>query len=236
VRRLIVRADIAGGTKKVTEGLADRNIVFAVGMRTSDVAAAIIADIDEKLWVPALNADGELRDGAQVAEVDELVPCWAPKGTRAIVRRERPHPGASLRLWDYNGLRHQVTLTNGPDGDPVELEAHHRAHAQVENRIKNLKDTGLGRLPFSDYNANRAWVELVLLAAVLLAALQTLIENPELSAAEPRRLRYTLLHIAARVVRRSRRTHVRLDQTWPWTAVLVAVHQRLDAMPAPTAC
>jgi hypothetical protein len=236
VRRLVVRADTAGGTKKVTAGLADRNIVFSVGMRTSDVAAAIIAGIDEKLWVPAVNADGELRDGAQVAEVPELVPSWAPKGTRAIVRRERPHPGASLRLWDYNGLRHQVTLTNDPDGDPVELEAHHRAHAQVENRIKNLKDTGLGRLPFSNYNANRAWVELVLLAAVLLAALQTLIENPELAVAEPRRLRYTLLHIAARVVRRSRRTHLRLDRTWPWTAVLLAVHRRLDAMPAPTAC
>ena len=236
VRRLVVRADTAGGTSKVTKGLAARNIVFSVGMRTSDVAAAIIADIDENVWIPAINLDGQPRQGAQVAEVAELVPSWAPKGTRAIVRRERPHPGASLRLWDYNGLRHQVTLTNDPDGDPVELEAHHRAHAKVENRIKNLKDTGLSRLPLSDYNANRAWVELVLLAAVLLAALQTLIEDPELSVAEPRRLRYTLLHIAARVVRRSRRTHVRLDRTWPWTAVLVAVHRRLDALPAPATC
>ncbi|MCC5947155.1 MAG: transposase [Nitriliruptoraceae bacterium] len=94
----------------------------------------------------------------------------------------------------------------------------------------------MSRLPFSDYNANRAWVELVLLAAVLLAAVQTLIEDPELSVAEPRRLRYTLLHIAARVVRRSRRTHVRLDRIWPWTDVLVAVHRRLEVMAAPAAC
>lgn len=236
VRRLVVRADTAGGTCKVTRGLAARNVVFSVGMRTSDLAAAIIADIDETLWVPAVDMNGEPREGAEVAEVPELVPSWAPPGTRAIVRRERPHPGASLRLWDYNGLRHQVTLTNDPAGDPVKLEAHHRAHAQVENRIKNLKDTGLSRLPFSNYNANRTWIELVLLATVPLAALQTLIDDPELAVAEPRRLRYTLLHIAARVVRRSRRTHVRLDRTWPWTAVLVIVHRQLDAMPAPAAC
>ncbi|MCC5947156.1 MAG: hypothetical protein JJT89_01760 [Nitriliruptoraceae bacterium] len=120
--------------------LKSRTGRLALGsLRTSELAAAIIADIDESLWSPALNTDGELRDGAEVAEVPELVP-WAPGGTRAIVRRERPHPGASLRLWDYNGLRHQVTLTNDRDGDPVELERHHRAHAQVENRIKNLKD------------------------------------------------------------------------------------------------
>ena len=234
-RRLVVRADTAGGTAKVTKGLAARNLVFSVGMRANDIAAAVIAAIDEDAWVPALNPDGQPREGAEVAEVPELVPAWAPEGTRAIVRRERPHPGASLRLWDHNGLRHQVTLTNDRDGDPVELERHHRAHAQVENRIKNLKDTGLSRLPFSDFDANRAWVELVLLAAVLLTALRTLIDDPELSVAEPRRLRYTLLHIAARVVRRSRRTHVRLDRTWPWTAVLVAVHRQLDAMPEPAA-
>lgn len=152
------------------------------------------------------------------------------------MRRERPHPGASLRLWDHNGLRHQVTLTNDTEGDPVELERHHRAHAQVENRIKNLKDTGLSRLPFSDYDANQAWIELVLLADLFLAALQHLSGDDELAVAEPRRLRYTLLHIAARVVRHSRRTIVRLDRTWPWTPVLVGIHRRLDSMAALAAC
>jgi hypothetical protein len=177
----VVRADTAGGTAKVTRGLAARNVIFSVGMRANEAAAGVIESIDEDAWVAALNCDGRPREGAQVVEVPALVPAWAPVGTRAIVRRERPHPGASLRLWDYNGLRHQVTLTNDPDRDPVDIERDHRAHAQVENRIKNLKDCGLSRLPFSNYNANRAWVELVLLAALLLAALQTLIDDDELA-------------------------------------------------------
>jgi hypothetical protein len=234
--RLMVRADTAGGTAKVTKGLAARNLLFSVGMRANDAAAAVIADIDDNAWVPAVNTDGQPRDGAEVAEVPELVPHWAPQGTRAIVRRERPHPGASLRLWDHNGLRHQVTLTNDPDRDPVVLEREHRAHAQVENRIKNLKDTGLSRLPFSDYDANRTWVELVLLADLLLTALQTLIDDDELAVAEPRRLRYALLHVAARIVDHARQVRLRLDRTWTWTHLLVAIHRRLDAMPVPATC
>jgi hypothetical protein len=230
-RRLVVRADTAGGTAKVTKGLAARNLVFSVGMRASEAAAGVVEAIDEDVWTPAINTDGTVREGAEVAEVPALVPSWAPAGTRAIVRRERPHPGASLRLWDHNGLRHQVTLTNDPDGWAVEIERHHRAHAQVENRIKNLKDTGLSRLPFSDYDANRTWIELVMLADLLLVALQTLTGDDELAVAVPRRLRYTLLHIAARVVDHARRTIIQLDRTWPWTPVLVAVHRRLDAMP-----
>jgi hypothetical protein len=235
-RRLVVRADTAGGTKKVATGLAARNVTFMVGMRANEVAAAVIADIDEDVWVPAVNTDGRPREGAEVAEVPELVPSWAPEGTRAIVRRERPHPGASLRLWDHNGLRHQVTLTNDADRDPVAIERDHRAHAQVENRIKNLKDTGLSRLPFSDHDANQTWVELVFLADLLLTALQTLTGDDELAVAEPRRLRYTLLHVAAKITHHARQIRLRLDRTWPWTHVLVAIHRRLDATPAPTVC
>lgn len=137
------------------------------------------------------------------------------------------HPGASLRLWDYNGLRHQVTLTNDPDPDIVALERFHRQHAQVENRIKQLKDCGLNRLPLTDYTANQVWFEQLLVASLLLAGLRVLIDDEQLSAAEPRRLRYTLLHVAAKIVRHARQVTLRLDQAWPWTRLLVKAHDRL---------
>ena len=63
-----------------------------------------------------------------------------------------------MRLWDYNGWRYQVVLTNAEGADIAAVEAAHRGHAQVESRIKNLKDTGLARLPFADYTADRTWV------------------------------------------------------------------------------
>jgi hypothetical protein len=230
-RGLRVRADTAAGTKKMLTGLVARNVVFFVGMRVSDVAVAAMGDIDPDVWVPAVNADGEARDGAQVCEWPALVPDWAPEGTRAIVRRERPHPGASLRLWDHDGWRHQVTLTNDSDPDIVALEAFHRAHARVENRIKQLKATGLSRLPFHAFHANRVWFELVLIATLLLVALRILVDDDELAVAEPRRLRYTLLSIAARITRHARRTWLRLDRSWPWTPQLLAVLDRLSTTP-----
>jgi hypothetical protein len=207
-------------------------VVFSVGMRTSDVAVVGIRDIDETSWRDAVDDDGKPRDGAQVTEAPALVPAWAPEGTRAIVRRERPHPGASLRLWDYNGWRHQVVLTNDDSADIAAVEATHRGHAQVENRIKNLKDTGLSRLPFGAYDANRAWVQLVLLAAVLLAALQQLIDDDELRVAEPRRIRYALLHVAAKIAVHARRTWLHLDAAWPWTPQLLIAHRQLPRLAA----
>jgi hypothetical protein len=42
------------------------------------------------------------RRGAPVAEI-AVVPDWMPDGTRVIMRRERPHPGAPLKLWDHHG-------------------------------------------------------------------------------------------------------------------------------------
>lgn len=231
-RRLVVRADTAGGSRKMLTGVAARNLIFSVGMRTSDEAVAGIQAIDETTWQPAFDADGQPREGAQVTEAAHLVPSWAPEGTRAIVRRERPHPGASLRLWDYNGWRHQVVLTNDDDADIAAVEARHRGHAQVENRIKNLKDTGLSRLPFRAWHANRLWVELVLLAAVLLAALQQLVDDDELRVAEPRRVRYALLNVAAKIADHARRTWLHLDAAWPWTPQLLVAHQRLRELTA----
>jgi hypothetical protein len=81
----------------------------------------------------------------------------------------------------------------------------------------NLKDTGLSRLPFSDYGANQTWVELVLLADLLLTALQTLTGDDELAVAEPRRLRYALLRVAAKITHHARQIRLKLDRTWPWT-------------------
>lgn len=227
-RRVVVRTDTAGGYGKTLKGLVDRNLVFYVGLRSSAARADIIAALDEGGWMQAYDADGRAREGAQVREVSDLVPDWAPVGTRAIIRRERPHPGASLRLWDHDGWRHQVTLTNDL-GEVVDLELVHRTHARVENRIKDLKDTGLGRLPFGSWAANLVWFELVLLAGLLLAALRAHIDDDhDLARAEPRRLRYALLAIAARIVHHAGRVELRLDRTWPWTPVLLGVDRRLD--------
>ena len=54
-----------------------------------------------------------------------------------------------------------------------------------------------------------------------------LIKYRELAKAEPRRLRYTLLHTAGSFARSGRRTRLRLAANWPWTPDLISAFARL---------
>jgi hypothetical protein len=122
-----------------------------------------------------------------------------PDGTRVIARRERPHPGAQLSLFDREeGMRHQVFLTDTAygEGSLRHLEVRHRAHARVEDRIRSGKTTGIGRFPSRHFQINAAWLELALTGADLPAWTQTLLLDGELATAEPKKLRYRLLHTA----------------------------------------
>jgi hypothetical protein len=223
---VVVRADTAGHVHAFVAGLAARNIEFSISARVSDQLDAAIMRISARRWRPAINPDGSPRRGAQIVELRDVTLPAVPAGTRIIVRRERPHPGAQLRLWDHDGWRHQVLLTNSA-GDARRLEVRHRRHGDVENRIKNAKDCGLERMPFTSFDANAAWMEMVLAAADLLVWCQQLLLDGELAVAEPRTLRYRLLHVAGRLVHRSRQLWLRLPEHWPWTSDLLAAYQRL---------
>ena len=111
----------------------------------------------------------------------------------------------------------------------------HRAHARVEDRIRTGKDTGLGHLPSRHEHINAVWVELALIAADLLALAQTMLltDQPDLHRAEPKTLRYRLLHTAARITRGQRRVFLRLAQHWPWTLALAQAFRRLRLIPLP---
>ncbi len=225
---VLVRADTAGAVRGFIDGLVARNCEFSVGGRVCASLDAAISAVAPDAWVAARDANGTPRRGAQVAELDVTLDHW-PSGTRAICRREKPHPGAQLRLWDHDGLRHQVVLTNS-QGDLVDLELRHRRHAEVENCIRNLKDCGLERMPFTAFTANAAWMELVLTAADLLAWCQRICLAGELARAEPRTLRYRLLHTAGRLVHRSRQVLLRLPEHWPWANELAHAYQRLGLL------
>ena len=116
-----------------------------------------------------------------------------------IVRRERPHPGAQLSFTDHDGYRFQAILTDQTDPDIAVLERRHRQRARVEDRIRDDKDTGLAKLPFKAFALNEVWVEIVMLAHDLIVWTQALVLDGELAKAEPKRLRYRLLHVAARL-------------------------------------
>ena len=115
---------------------------------------------------------------------------------RVLVRRERAHPGAQLSLFEHrDGWRYQGFATDTPIGQLAHLEARHRAHARVEDRIRCSKDTGLGRFSSRQFALNAVWLELALTAADLIAWTQTALLDGDLARAEPKTLRYRLLHV-----------------------------------------
>ena len=148
-----------------------------------------------------------------------------------LCRREDAHPGAQLRFTDHDGHRFQVFLTDQADDDLARLELRHRQRARVEDRIRAAKATGLRNLPFDRWRRNAVWLELVLAAQDLVCFTQTLLLDGALAVAEPKTLRYRLLHVAARVVRHARRTILRLQATWPWALELAGAFARLRALP-----
>jgi hypothetical protein len=237
---ILVRCDSAGASHDFLDhirGLREDGVrsFFSVGAAiTEPIRAAIVACVD---WLPAIDADRELRDGAEIAEITHLVNLAAyPDGTRMIVRRERPHPGAQLSLFDtVEGMRHQVFITDSPRShcSLQLLELRHRGHSRVEDRIRTGKDSGFGRFPSRLFAINAAWLQLALVGIDLLAWTRTLLLDGEHAIAEPKRLRYRLLHVAARVVRTARRTYVRIAHQWPWARDLVAAYARLDTLPRP---
>lgn len=244
---ILVRSDSAGCTYGFLAHIRSlrelgMNTFFSVGVAIGEpIREAIKTAIDHpEQWAPALDADGQPRDGAQVCEITGLLPVELranyPDDTRFIVRRERPHPGAQLSLFDsVEGFRHQVMATDtGPGSGSIQfLEARHRAHARVEDRIRCGKDTGFGRFPSRVFAINAAWLELALCAIDLIAWTQHLLLDGDLAAAEPKRLRYRLLHVAARITRSARRTRLRIAERWPWAEHLVTAFDRLAVLPQP---
>jgi hypothetical protein len=151
--------------------------------------------------------------------------------------RHRPGgPGATLDAFEIrDGYRYQAIAINSRRGQLAFLEARHRAHARVEDRIRTGKDTGLGHLPSRHENINAVWVELALIAADLLALSQSMLltDEPDLHRAEPKTLRYRLLHTAARITHGQRKVFLRLAEHWPWAPALAQAFRRLRQIPLP---
>lgn len=221
---VVVRTDTGGGVKDFLHHITDLGLQYSVGFYGMPPIVEALAKVPRQAWRAALDGDGSPREGAQVAELTRYLPetlrGW-PKGMRVIARRERPHPGAQLRLTDDNGWRITCFATNTIGWSIPDLEVRHRQRARAEDRIRNLKDTGLRNLPFHGFNHNQIWLEIISLAADLLVWTQTLaFSDTPARRWEPKRLRLRLLAVAGRIIKSGRRCRLRLPRDWPWNHLI----------------
>jgi hypothetical protein len=230
---ILARSDSAGASHAFAGACRETRVRFSFGYAIDERVRAAILELPERAWRPAVNGDGEPREGAWVTELTGHIGLehW-PAGSRLICRRERPHPGAQLSFTDHDGHRFQCSITDQPDHDLTALEARHREHAIVEDRVRALKSTGLANLPFSAFAANQAWLEAALVAHDLTVWTQLLLFDGDHQRCEPKRLRYRLLHVAARLTRHARRVTLHLPADWPWAGAIARAFKRLATLPA----
>jgi hypothetical protein len=235
--QLMVRADSGFYSARVVQACRAGGVRFSITVKLYNNVHAVISTIPEEAWKPI---PYWLEDGADVAAVDwrafksrtgEGIPC------RLVVRRTRPTPGSQLALiaqYSYHAF-----MTDR-DGDPVELDAWHREHANCENAIRDLKyGVGLNHLPSGRFGANAAWLALNVIAhnlsrwTVRIGGIDT--EN---STATPERphgkafvttdtLRRRYLAIPGRLATSARRVYLHMPSRWPWAEQF---HAMLDAI------
>lgn len=223
---------------------------FSIGARMLGSMRKVIAAIDEDQWTPV----PYFEPGAAVAEIGWRVfdqhrtksGPWRGNGTwvRLIVRRTPTPPQIRARHQTARGevpgqqelfpsYEYHPFITDQP-GDPVALDTFHRAHAEVELAIRDLKHgLALNHLPTGRFGANHAWLILQTIAHNLgrwTARLGALAATPRQTI---KTLRRRYLTVAARLVGHARRYRLRLPTHWPWAGPLLAALARLRALPAP---
>jgi hypothetical protein len=233
--RALVRADSGGGTREFLRWLTARSrpLHYSVGMPVTEDMREAILKVPAKSWTPAYDGDGQVRDGAWVADITGLLDLsgW-PAGMRVIVRKERPHPGAQLRFTDIDGHRFTAMATDARRGQLADLELRHRRRARCEDRIRGAKDTGLRNLPLKGFAQNQVWCEIAALASELIAWTQMLALTGTARRWEPKRLRLRIFSVAGRLARGGRRLRLRLAERWPWSGETTAAIARLQALPS----
>ncbi len=248
---LLITVDGAGATLDLIRHITALNAApgrrahYSVGFDLDHRARTAIGKVPEKMWEHVSDRDGAPRDldDAGVIELtgllrasvggDELAN-WPPD-MRIICRRERPSSGAQLcALEETDGWRYQLFATNTAGKQLAFLEARHRAHARVEDYIRCAKDTGVEHLPSKSLKINQTWCVAATIAADLLSWLRLLCLDKSLAAAEPKTLRYRILHTAVRLARGQRRRKIKIPETWPWAHELETAFQTALALTAPT--
>src|SRR6266571_4762145 len=225
-------------------------VIYSIGWALGGREKAALRLVPEQTWQIAIDSRGEVRERradracpdtccahrecwieeAHVTELTSLLregphgdqlKAW-PTSMRVFARRERPHPGAQLTLFEAeDGWRYSLWVTNRPAatrgwlGQCAYIDAAHRVQARVEDAIRTGKDTGLGHFPSHDYKVNAAWLTAAMTGQILLAWLKLLALDGDLARAEPKTLRYRVLHAAARLVRGGRRRCLKIAATWP---------------------
>lgn len=234
--QLWVRIDSAGYTGEVVDTCDRHQAWFTVTARQNTrirgAIAALAAD-PATVWVAA--AGHEHNRGSQIAETTVA---FAGRQLRLVVRRQPAGADgdAQLSFDDLDGWRFHAIITNIDIADrtAVQVEAHHRARGGVpEDTIRSLKEGfGFDHAPLGAFFGNWLWQQASALAHNVTVWLRRLALPEPFQRIRTKRLRLTLLNVAARVGTHARRIQLRFARGYRWAQAVADAIDRLHALPA----
>ncbi|GAA1134359.1 IS1380 family transposase [Arthrobacter flavus] len=235
--RILIRTDSAGASRKFLWHLHEAGVQFSTSYPLPASKAHMVHWLEDKTnWQPALDTAGNERPDAWVINATDVIPLIDyPPGTNIYLRAEPLHPGAQPTLLDLDGHRITAFLTNSPRWHAPALDARHRARGRCENRIKTLKKTGLGKLPFHSFAANQAWALLASLALNLTSWLQLTCLPAGHQAAfwDIKRWRYRVFATAGKLIITARKQRLLFSETAPERALMTVIVAAITSLKRP---
>ncbi len=232
--QLWIRIDSAGYSRAVVDTATRHSAAFSITcVQDKSVRRAIeaLASDPKTVWVSAKEADGPL-SGSEVAECPYR---FAKRDLRLIVRRQRKAAGEQLSFDDLDGWRFFAMITNIPPlfATAVDVDRHHRLRGGApEEAIRQLKeDFGMNHAPLQNFFGNWVWWLASALAYNVARWLRVLALPEGFRTCRGKRLRTSFINVPARVVRTSRRIHLRLPKAYRHAAGFLTALKHLRALP-----
>jgi hypothetical protein len=218
-----LRGDSGFYNDKVVSACQKAGARFSITAKMSKGLRKAIDKIGEDAWtaIPYW-----VEGGADVAET--TYKAFGKKELRLVVRRVKPTPGSQLALFETYEYHAFVT---DREGSAVELDADHRAHAEVELVIRDLKEGPWAHMPSGRFGANAAWLALGAIAHNLArwcAKLGGIDDHAGPIA--PATLRRRYIAVPGHLSRSGRRTRLHLVKGWPWAEKFLVALGRLRSM------
>jgi hypothetical protein len=232
------RADSAGYDERVLKWLANEQrpggptgpIGFTISADMTPPLHAVCAAVAEAQWTLVEARAEETVMGAEV----EFTPGDWPKEAkplRYLALRIRKTQG-QLFAAGYD-TKYLAVVTNR-QGKLAELIRWHWQKAGTIELVHDVTKNELGAAvpPCGRFGANAAWYRLSLLTYNVLSALKSLALPAPLSAARPKRLRFTVFTLAGQILTHAGRVVLRISEAADRLAGLVAARLRLSALRA----
>ena len=220
---LSLRGDSGFYNRKVVGACQKANVRFSITAKMSKSLRKAIDKLPAEAWAPI---PYWVEGGADVAE--GTYKAFGKEELRLVVRRVKPAPGSQLALFETYEYHAFVT---DMEGSATELDAYHRAHAEVELVIKDLKEGAWAHMPSGRFGANAAWLAIGAIAYNLgrwCAKLGGIDDHAGPIA--PATLRRRYIAVPGHLSRSGRRTKLHLVEGWPWEENFLAALGRLRGL------